>query len=184
MEWWGLRNFCNYAPPVWTGIVRDFGANPLTREGVVTGLWDRSGFVAAIARLQGALGHLKQAKDNVLPGARHELEYVIFKTESYILHLQTILAIQGGGIAYNRAIKEKMRGNREKALKWYDPCRSSFLKARELAHKTAELLAAKVEDPDEKYILFRYNVYVLAPIDGLCEAVSRWSPEVGKPTGR
>lgn len=183
LEWWGLWNFCNYAPPVWTGIVKDFRADPLKREGVVW-LDKRDGFVTAIVRLQDALGHLKQAEGKVLPGAKHELEYVIFKTESYILHLQTIMAIQEGGVAYNRVVKEKTEGNTEEALKWCDPCQASFLKARGLARKTAELLAANVEDPDEKYILFRYNVYVLAPIEALCEEAARWSSNVGKPTNR
>jgi hypothetical protein len=36
-------------------------------------------------------------------------------------------------------------------------------------------MAAKVEDPDEKYILFRYNFGFVTPIEKACQAMEKWS---------
>jgi hypothetical protein len=67
------------------------------------------------------------------------------------------------------------KGDKAEIEKRLDECRSSYHAARNLARKSAELMAAKVEDPDEKYILFRYNFGVVAPIENACQAMEKWS---------
>jgi hypothetical protein len=100
---------------------------------------------------------------------------VIFKTENYILHLETLCAMVEGNNAYDRVVASKLKEDRDQMQKSLEECRASYLKARELTRKTAELMAAKAEDPGEKYILFRYNFGFVTPIETTCRAMETWS---------
>jgi len=103
----------------------------------------------------------------VSPGAQHELEYLIFKTETYISHLQTIRAFLGGFIAYDAAFRAKQKKDEKQMLDQFDMCEFLFSETRDQVLKTVKQLAASafVEDPTEKYLLFRYNVRFVLPIE-------------------
>jgi hypothetical protein len=180
MGWRGLYNFCNYAAMEPIKELDAFREDPLQKGELPQSRRDlaawRDGFADGTARLREALGHLERARPAVLPGSRHELEYVIFKTESYILHLETIRALLDGCIAYGKTVSAKQEGQGEDALRRLEQCRASFTSARELSLRTAQLLAARAEDPDEEYILFRYNMYFVRPIEAFCDQMVRWSP--------
>ena len=175
----GMNNFCNYADSKPIRTIERLRANPFTTAGVPGDTaycvrW-REGLTESIRRLEQALAHLRQAHSNVLPGAQHELEYVIFKTESYISHLQSICAMLDGYVAYDAVVRSKLKGDRAEMVKRFDEFRRAFGEALELARKTARQQAANAQEPTETYILFRYNVRFVLPIEQLCELITTWS---------
>ena len=84
------------------------------------------------------LEHLERARPKILPGGQRELDYVIFKTRSYILHLETLCAMLDGCIAYDSLIEAKLKGDKGEMQQRLDRCRKSYLAARDLGRKTAE----------------------------------------------
>ena len=185
LGWRGLDNFKNYAA---TQDIRILGRfkdqkNPFSgpdfdiwnvhKDGETETLWiqrstaRRERYAGGIERLKKGLAYLRQTHPRVLPGARDELEYLVFKTESYISHLEAIRFLLAGFIAYDRAFRAKLNGNEKEMLEAFDRCQFLFSQARGQARETAEQLARSrfVEDGTEKYILFCYNVRFLLPIE-------------------
>jgi hypothetical protein len=176
MGWTGLGNFCNYAGPSPVGMPYLDPFQQATSPGAKPDLLKRrAGYVTAIPRLRAALGHMERARPKVPPGARHELDYVVFKTQSYIRHLQTLCAMLDGCIAYDRVVEATLKGDRDEITNRLGQCRAACLVARDLTRKSADLIAAKAEDPDEKYILFRYNFGFVTPVEEACKAMETWS---------
>ena len=127
----------------------------------------RQRFARGVQNLERALVHLRQARESVSAGAQSELEYVMFKTANYTSHLQTIHALLGGFIAYDGAFRAQKRGDEKTMQNQFSECEFLFSQARYLARKTARQLANSkfVEDPTEEYILFRYNVRFVRPLE-------------------
>lgn len=178
--WQGFTNFCNYAGPVFTPPLEPYATDPLTQTSPPRAKWNasgmnRDGMADAIPRLREAIGHLEKARSRVALGAQQELEYVIFKTESYILHLKTLCAWWDCFVAYDRVVEANLWQDKAEVKDRLDHCRTMFLKARDVTRKSAELMAAKAKDGDETYILFRYNFGLVTPIEQLCEAMANWS---------
>ena len=91
----------------------------------------RAAFGKPLPRFRESLVHLQQARPKVLPGSRHELEYVIFKIETQILHLEAICSLLDGYIAYHKLVRANLKGDKQEMHKQWEACRSSFLNARE-----------------------------------------------------
>ncbi|MGO8747932.1 MAG: hypothetical protein ACLQNE_18310 [Thermoguttaceae bacterium] len=181
MGWTALANFCNFAGPSPFGMPYLDPFKQAAPPGAMLNFSKRrDGYAAAVPRLREALEHLERARPKILPGGQRELDYVIFKTRSYILHLETLCAMLDGCIAYDSLIEAKLKGDKGEMQQRLDRCRKSYLAARDLARKTAELMAAKVEDPDEKYILFRYNFGFVTPIENACQTMAGWSVPVAR----
>jgi hypothetical protein len=183
MNWDGLLNFCNYggSPPI--VLLRERCEDPFKRARPPQA-WHgdlehhnrwRQGFAAAIVRLREAASHLEHARPKTLGGSQHELEFLIFKTESYALHLETIRALLDGAISYDKLVQARLQGDKKEVRGQFDVCRTSFAKARDLARQAADLISAKAEDPDEKCILFRHHVFYVSPIEEFCRGMERWS---------
>ena len=91
----------------------------------------RDRFAGGIDYLKRGLTYLRQARGQVSPGAQHELEYLIFKTETYISHLQTIRAFLGGFIAYDAAFRAKQKKDEKQMLDQFDMCEFLFSETRD-----------------------------------------------------
>ncbi|MCI0621816.1 MAG: hypothetical protein L0387_09120, partial [Acidobacteria bacterium] len=177
----GLHNFLNYAD---TRDIRMMGAfrrqsNPF--EGPELPRWNvkqkipspyieecayRSDRMRqAIGNLGRALALLEQSRAQVLPGAREELEYLVFKTETYILHLRMTAAMLDSFISYDEAFRAKGRGDEQGMLGGLERSEFLFTQARRLAQETAGQIAKRTTDPTELYILFRYNVRFILPLE-------------------
>ena len=176
MGWTAGGNFCNYSGPAPFGVpyLDPFKqSKPPQRKSNAPK--QREFFAAAMPSLRDALDHFQRAKPKVLPGAQHEMDYVIFKTRSYILHLETFCAWLDAIMAYDGIVQAKLKGDRAEMQKRLDQCRAAYLAARDLTRKSAELIAAKAEDGDEKYLLFRYNFGFVTPIENAYQAMKTWA---------
>jgi hypothetical protein len=133
----------------------------------------QSRYAGSIALLEKSAGYLETARPAVLPGSRGELEYLIFKAQTYQGHLKAIRLLLQGYVAYDRAFRSKLRAAKIDMLEEFDRCESLFRAARDQVRGTTEQMAASpfVKDESEKYILFRYNVRFLMPISEFCKFI-------------
>jgi hypothetical protein len=176
----GLGNFLNYADPRDIRIMGQFAAQKNPFDGPDFSNWDvrknedapwiqdciyrRERFGQGLELLRQGLAYLEQGRANVLPGARRELEYVIFKTRSYISHLETVRALLAFHIAFDQAFRAKLGFDDKRMLDRFEAAEFDYAQAVDLARATARMVADNADDPTEEYILFRYNVRYLNPI--------------------
>lgn len=192
MGWRGNYNFYNYTGPIFippigplSGAVFEspflrYSVNPLIQDAPPKANWNaphmnREAFSSAIPRLDEAVKYLEYARTKVSSGALKELDYIIFKTLSFSLHLKVLCAWLDCISAYERVIKAKLKQDKTEALQLLDQCRSIFLTTRSIIRKSAKFIADRVEDPDEKYILFRYNIGIVTPMEKLCKEMAKWA---------
>lgn len=175
----GMGNFLNYADSRETTWLKDFRNQKSPVDGVQWDkLWGADGardhfsriryrvrrFTESIDRLNRIRDLLENARFLVGPGARGELEYVIVKTEAFILHLRADCALMQGLLAYESAYAAKRDGRSDEMQRHFDACESLFAEAHALTVETARRSASLIDHPSERFILFRYNVRQLLPI--------------------
>jgi len=176
----GMSNFTNYADSLDLGWLQMFRGQAMPFDGPnFPGNWDvredaparlmllmqyrAQRFSESVAKLQAALELLISARQLVLPGARQELEYLIYKTECFVLHLNTLQALMRGFMAYDAAFRAKQHGKTDEMLAHLDDCESHFDQCCILAERTTARIASQIDDPTERHILFRYNVRMVLP---------------------
>lgn len=121
-------------------------------------------FLEAIGRYETCRQLLQHARLEILAGAGHELEYLIYKTDCFILHLKTLCALMQGHLAYDAAFCALRKMNREEALARFEECAGHYRRTVVLVMDTTARMATGIDDPTERHILFRYNVRFLLPI--------------------
>jgi hypothetical protein len=121
---------------------------------------------------QGRASHCRQASDllraaraKVLPGSRAELDYVIFKTENFILFFEVLDALEEARAALDRAWLAKAAGNTNEFGRHLAQCKAALDRADRLSAKAAGQMVAYCTEPTEKYLLFRYNQNVISSIE-------------------
>jgi len=119
------------------------------------------------ARYRQALDLLRQARPKVLPGAQAELDYVIFKTESFAGYLEVLAAGYEAVAAFDRALLLKSSGDKTETHKQFEAAQAAINRADRLAREVALQMIDHVDIPTEKYLLFRYNQNVISSIEAL-----------------
>ncbi|PKO23894.1 MAG: hypothetical protein CVU38_01735 [Chloroflexi bacterium HGW-Chloroflexi-1] len=113
-------------------------------------------------RYQQALELLQQASSSVLPGARAELDYVIFKTKNFADYLDVLAAGYKVVEAVDRALLARIKGNEIELLKELEQAQAAADRADRLAHAVARQMIPFAHIPTEKYLLFRFNQNVIS----------------------
>lgn len=135
-------------------------------EGDIAGLSDsRKFWNGRAAQCREALELLRQARPKVLPGARAELDYVIFKTESFISYFEVLDACDEARAAFDRALLAKSKQDNTAVLKHLEACQAAMDRADRLSADAARQMVAYCSVPTEKYLLFRYNQNVIGSIE-------------------
>jgi len=121
-------------------------------------------FTESVCKLNRIRDLLENARFLVLPGSRGELEYVIVKTEAFILHMRACCALMQGLLAYEAAYAAKRAGQSDDMQRLFDACEAFFAEAHALTVATTRKSASLIDHESERFILFRYNVRQLLPI--------------------
>jgi len=191
LGWRGLDNFRNYGPTQDIRMLGGFKRQSNPFDGPNFDLWDvrkneqsaslwiekckarRDRYAGGIELLNKGRDQLKLAQGKVALGSTEELEYMLFKTNSYISHLEAVRSLLGGYIAYDRAFRSKLNGHEKEMLEEFGRGQVYFLQARDQARETAQQLTRCkfAMEPTEKYILFCYNVRFLVPIAEFCKFI-------------
>ena len=176
----GMRNFKNYADTRDIRMMGQFARQNDPFNGPDFSNWNvrtgeksqwmsdctyrRNRFAEGIVMLRQSLAYLRDSSSKVLPGARHELEYLIYKIDSYIGHLEAIRSILAGYIAYDQAFAASRSGDTKTMLEKFDACEFHFAQATHQVRTTAQQVADNIDHPNEAFVLFHYNVRFLLPL--------------------
>jgi hypothetical protein len=177
----GLGNFLNYADTRDIRMMANFGRQRNPYDGPDFPNWNTSKdepspwisechyrsnrFEEGLHLLAKATRLFRQSREAVFRGSRAELEYLIYKSESYTSHMETVRALLSFYIAYDRTFRARNSGDEKGMLAALDDAEADYSRARQLAAQTTRMVASNADDPTEWYILFRYNVRFLQPIE-------------------
>jgi hypothetical protein len=112
-----------------------------------------------------ALELLYEARPKVLPGSRGELEYMIYKTESFANYLEVLTACYNASVSLDRAWLGLADRNGAEFGARLNDCQGELDRADRLAGQVAGELMGYADMPEEKYLLLRFNRNVIGPID-------------------
>jgi hypothetical protein len=108
-----------------------------------------------------AAGLLRRARPKVLPGAQAELDYAIFKTETFAGYLDLRAVGCDAVAALDLALLAKMSGDKAESLSKLGEAHNAMNRADQLARKIARQMIPFADIPTEKYLLFRFNQNVV-----------------------
>ena len=123
-------------------------------------LWRRrAGQYRAVA------GLLRQARPQVPAGSLAELDYVIFKTESFACYFDVLQACEEARIELDRTWLARLDGDEAAAGDRLERCRAACERAERGARAVAGQMIAYADDGTERHLLFRFNQNVISSIE-------------------
>jgi Glycosyl hydrolase family 67 N-terminus len=109
------------------------------------------------AHCRQALELLRQARSQVLPGARAELDYVIYKTENFMTVLEEISASEETKAAFDRAVLAMNAGEAAEERRQLDQSQTAMDRANLLVREAAQQMIPYAHIPTERHILYLFN---------------------------
>ena len=109
------------------------------------------------AHCRQALALLRQARPQVLPGARAELDYVIDKTENFVTVLEELSASEETKAAFDRAVLAMNAGEAAEERRQLDQCQTAMDRANRLVREAARQMIPYAQIPTERHILYLFN---------------------------
>lgn len=131
----------------------------------------RQRYTAGLPRLEEALALMATARPLAAPGALAELDYLIRRTRLYLAHLKTILCLLDANLAYDRAFRHRAEGHAADFESELARFAAGHGAALDLARRTTADLAAGAHCGTDKYLLFRYSVLWLRPLEAFAAFV-------------
>ena len=124
-------------------------------------------FEQAANNLQKALDQMKAAEPKVAPHGEEELHYLMNKTESYRLHLETLVTVRRAYIEFGEAFQSWNAGaiDRAELVRRLDDSMSLFNEAREMGLRTTEKFAEVIDHPSDMGVLYRANLFLVTGLD-------------------
>ena len=108
---------------------------------------------------------LRQARPQVPAGSLAELDYVIFKTESFACYFDVLEACEEARIELDRTWLARLDGDEAAAADRLERCRAALDRAERGARAVAGQMIAYADDGTERHLLFRFNQNVIASIE-------------------
>lgn len=132
----------------------------------------RDRYGAGLGLLRRGLERLTAARPMTAPGAAAALEYLTFRTRLYIGHLETIRLLLGSYLAYDEAFRARHRGDQDAFHRLLADFGTRYSQALGLARETTAALATGSTSGTDRYLLFRYGVLWLRPLEAFAAFVS------------
>jgi len=169
----GYNRFAPVRLPLRTTAARD--ARPENQSEVLeseinAAVEQQKRWTGMAARYRQALDLLRQARPKVLPGAEAELDYVMFKTESFAGYLDVLAAGYEAVAALDRALLLRGDGDNETPQR-FAAAQAAIQRADRLAQDVARQMVPYADIPTEKYLLFRFNQNVVGSIESLARTL-------------
>ena len=108
---------------------------------------------------------LRQARPKAPAGSLAELDYVIFKTESFACYFDVLEACEEARIELDRMWLARLDGDEVAAADRLERCRAACERAERGARGVAGQMIAYADDKTERHLLFRFNQNVIASIE-------------------
>jgi hypothetical protein len=124
-------------------------------------------FAQAAENLQQALNLMKDAQPKVAPHGQEELRYLMNKTESYRMHLQTLVTVRKGYIEFDEAFRLWKAGSIDRAelVRRLDASMALFDQARRMGRQTTEKFAEVIDHPSDMGVLYRANLFLVTGLE-------------------
>ena len=124
-------------------------------------------FEQAANNLQRALDQMKAAEPKVASHGREELHYLMNKTESYRLHLETLVTVRRAYIEFGEAFQSWNAGaiDRAELVRRLDDSMNLFDEARQMGLRTTEKFAEVIDHPSDMGVLYRANLFLVTGLD-------------------
>ena len=108
---------------------------------------------------------LRQARPKAPAGSFAELDYVIFKTETFAAYFDVLEACEEARIELDRMWLARLDGDEAVAADRLERCRAALDRAERGARAVAGQMIAYADDKTERHLLFRFNQNVIASIE-------------------
>ena len=108
---------------------------------------------------------LRQARPKVPAGSRAEVDYVIFKTETFACYFDVLQSCEEARIELDRTWLARLDGDEAAAGDRLERCRAACERAERGARAVAGMMIAYGDDKTERQLLFRFNQNVIASIE-------------------
>ena len=174
MNWTGHQNFACCGPISEISVIRLYAEQPNPYDGPTFEGWpgrlERSRtvilkFGRAMERLRAAESTLLRARANVSPQGSAELNYLINKTQAYVMHLEALTRINQAYLEFDAAFAARNAGRPEEFLRRLDHSLEMFQQASRMARAMATKFAEIVDDPSDLGVLYRINIFMVHGFD-------------------
>ena len=124
-------------------------------------------FTQAAENLQQALNLMKDAQPKVAPHGQEELRYLMNKTESYRMHLQTMMTARQAYIEFDEAFRlwNARTIDRAELVRRLDASMTLFDQARRMGRQTTEKFAEVIDHPSDMGVLYRANLFLVTGLE-------------------
>jgi hypothetical protein len=109
------------------------------------------------AHCRQALELLRQARSKVFPGARAELDYVIYKTENFVTVMEELSAADEAKASFDRAVLAMSSGERAEVQRHLEVTQTALGRANRLVQEAAQQMIPYAGIPTERHILYLFN---------------------------
>ena len=117
------------------------------------------------AQYRAVVDLLRQARPQVPAGSLAELDYVIFKTESFACYFDVLQSCEEARIELDRTWLARLDGDEAAAGDRLERCRAACERAERGARAVAGQMIAYADDKTERHLLFRFNQNVISSIE-------------------
>jgi hypothetical protein len=150
MGWRGSANFLNYADMPEIRIMGLFGKQSSPFEGpdatiqraVQSSSYKHNLFGETIDLLSKSIDHFREGEAKIASGSKTEWEYLVGKTEQFVLHLETIRTLLAAYIQYDKSFEARSRDEKD-FLNQLEASESLFYQARNQSRVVAAKIAGK-----------------------------------------
>lgn len=172
LGWTGRGNFSCCGPPRELSIAYAYSKQPNPFSGPHFQGWRPfiseahdliRAYTGSVQLLQEALGELRNAQPEVAPQSQAYLSYLTNRTQSYILHLQTLITWNQAYIDLDTAFQTEAQegSNSQDFLNRLDGSLKDFQEAQAEAKAMAEKFSEIIDHPSDLGVLYRINVFMV-----------------------
>ena len=121
----------------------------------------------ATENLQQALESMKTAEPEAAPHGREELRYLMNKTESYRMLLETLTTVRKAYIAFDEAFRlwDAKTVDRAELVRRLDASMALFSEGRRMGRATTERFAEMIDHPSDMGVLYRANLFLVTGLE-------------------
>jgi hypothetical protein len=121
----------------------------------------------AAENLQRALDVMKAAAPKVAPHGQEELRYLMNKTESYRMHLETLVTVRKAYIALGEAFQmwNSKAIDRAELVRRLDASLAMFSEGRRMGRQTTEKFSEVIDHPSDMGVLYRANLFLVTGLE-------------------
>ncbi|HZO99127.1 MAG TPA: alpha-glucuronidase family glycosyl hydrolase [Terriglobia bacterium] len=181
LGWTGRGNFPCCGPPRELSIAYEYSKQPDLFSGPRFRGWRPfistahdliREYTGSVKLLQEALEELKNARPVAAPRSRAYLAYLTNRTQTYILHLQTLVTWEQAYVDLDGAFQARAGGASDRDfVNRLDASVKEFQQARAQARTMAEKFSEIVDHPSDLGVLYRINIFMVTGTELVTELI-------------